>query len=238
MYSSRPLPSAISHRGLRATAPENSLSAFNAAIESGAEGIELDVHASGDGVIYVHHDPVFTLDGNSLAFATNDSATISRARLSADDAIPTLDQTLEAIGIRARVYIEIKAPGIENDVARCLRRHFRGYDNYAVHAFDHRIVKRMLELIPTVRTGILQVAYPVDSTAAMRAAGASDLWQHADFIDSRLVADVHAYGGKLIAWTVNSPSQWESLSALGIDGICTDDVDSYVTWRNRVANSV
>ena len=237
MYSSRPLPSAISHRGLRTTAPENSLSAFNAAIEAGTEGIELDVHASGDGVVYVHHDPVFSVDGNSLAFAANDSATIARARLSDDDAIPTLDQTLEAIGIRARVYIEIKAPGIENDVARCLRRHFSGYDNYAVHSFDHRIVKRMLELVPTVRTGILQVAYPIDSRAAMRAAGASDLWQHVDFIDSRLIADVHSYGGKLIAWTANSPSQWETLSALGVDGICTDNVDSYVSWRRHITDS-
>jgi glycerophosphoryl diester phosphodiesterase len=233
MYSSRPLPSAISHRGLRAAAPENSLSAFNAAIESGADGIELDVHASSDGVVYVHHDPVFSLDGNSLEFAMNDSATISRARLIGDERIPTLDETLETVGIRARVYIEVKARGMEDDVARCLRRHYRGYDNYAVHAFDHRIVKRMLELMPGVRTGILQVAYPVNSTAAMRAAGASDLWQHADFIDSRLVADVHAYGGKLIAWTVNSPSQWQSLSALGIDGMCADNVDSYVTWRDR-----
>jgi glycerophosphoryl diester phosphodiesterase len=237
MYSSRPLPSAISHRGLRATAPENSLPAFNAAIEAGAEGIELDVHASGDGVVYVHHDPVFSLDGNSVAFASSDSAVISRARLSPTDSIPTLDDTLEAIGIRARVYIEIKATGIENDVARCLRRHFAGYDNYAVHAFDHRIVKRMLELMPAVRTGILQVAYPIDSRSAMRAAGATDLWQRAEFIDSRLVADVHSYGGKLIAWTANSPSQWESLSDLGVDGICTDNIDSYVAWRSQLPDN-
>ena len=58
MYSSRPLPIAISHRGLRATATENSIPAFDAAIDAGAEAIELDVHATVDGVIYVHHDPI------------------------------------------------------------------------------------------------------------------------------------------------------------------------------------
>ena len=231
MYSNRQLPIAISHRGLRATATENSIPAFEAAIVAGAEGIELDVHASGDGVVFVHHDPVFRTDDTSIAFAAADSSTIGKAKLTGRESIPTLDQTLEAIGTRARVFIEIKARGMENDVARCLRRHFQGYDNYAVHAFDHRIVKRLLELIPTVRTGILQVAYPIDSCAAMRAAGANDLWQHADFIDLRLVSDVHSCGGRVIAWTANSPSQWENLSALGVDGICTDHVDSYLAWR-------
>jgi glycerophosphoryl diester phosphodiesterase len=93
----------------------------------------------------------------------------------------------------------------------------------------------MLELIPSVRTGILQVAYPIDSSAAMRSAGATDLWQHVDFIDERLVSDVHAYGGKLIAWTANTTEQWQSLTDLGVDGICTDHVDRYVEWRGEPA---
>ena len=233
MYSNRPFPSAVSHRGLRASAPENSIAAFMAAIDAGAEGIELDVHASGEGDVFVHHDAVFASQGAFIAFAKTDSASISKARLADGHAIPTLDQTLDAIGNRARVFIEIKAQGIETDVARCLKRHSEGHEMYAVHAFDHRVVKRMLELVPSVRTGILQVAYPIDSRAAMRSAGATDLWQHADFIDQRLVADVHAAGGRLVAWTANSPAQWETLSSLGVDAICTDNVDEYVRWRDE-----
>jgi len=106
-----------------------------------------------------------------------------------------------------------------------------------VHSFDHRTARKMLELMPSVRTGILQVAYPVDSRTSMRAAGASDLWQHVDFIDSRLVADVHSSGGRLIAWTANSPSQWTAFRDLGVDGICTDRVDEYVEWRSGIAVS-
>jgi len=233
MYSNRPLPEAISHRGLRSTAPENSIPAFVAALDAGAEGIELDVHASGDGVVFVHHDPLFLDEsGQSRALASSDSREIDKARLEGDVVIPRLDAVLEAIGTRARVYIEIKPRGIENDVVRCLRRHFVGYDKYAVHSFDHRVVKRMLELIPTVRTGILQVAYPIDSCAAMRAAGASDLWQHSDFVDERLVADVKSCNGRLIVWTANDEAQWNRLADLGVDGICTDRVDGYAAWCN------
>ena len=233
MYSSRPLPEAISHRGLRTAAPENSIPAFLAALDAGAEGIELDVHTSADGVVYVHHDFDFVAaEGERLQFAMSDSREIDKARLEGDVVIPRLDALLEAVARRGRVYIEIKARGIENDVMRCLRRHFVGYDNYAVHSFDHRIVKRMLELIPSVRTGILQVAYPIDSCAVMRSAGASDLWQHADFIDERLVADVKSCGGRIIAWTPNDEMQWKRLTDLGVDGICTDRVDTYLEWRN------
>ncbi len=233
MYSSRPFAEAISHRGLRASAPENTIPAFLAAIDAGAEGIELDVHASGDGAVFVHHDFDFTdAGGQKHPIATSDSREIEKARLSGDVAIPTLDAVLESIGKRARVYIEIKPRGIENDVVRCLRRHVDGYDNYAVHSFDHRVIKRMVELIPSVRTAILQVAYPIDSCAAMRAAGASDLWQHAEFVDEKLVADVKSCRGRLIVWTANDETEWNRLATLGVDGICTDRVDAYVTWRN------
>jgi glycerophosphoryl diester phosphodiesterase len=231
MYSNRTMPDAISHRGLRTSAPENTIAAFEAAIGAGCDGIELDVHGSVDGTLFVHHDFTFALGENVIAFAKADSKDISAARLDGDHPIPTLDAVLEAVGTRARVYIEVKAPGIEGDVARCLKRHFANNGDYAVHAFDHRVVKRVLELNSSVRTGILQVGYPIDSCAAMRAAGASDLWQHVDFVDEALVADVHSCSGKLIVWTANTESQWESLSALGVDGICTDRVDEYVAWR-------
>lgn len=237
MYSSRPLPFAISHRGLRKGAPENTVAAFAAAIEAGAEAIELDVHASADGMVFVHHDFTFATDpgGAQSSFATTPSSEIRKARLAGDNPIPTLDEVIEAVGDRVGLYIEIKPAGIESDVVRCLRRHAERIHNFAVHSFDHRVVKRMLELLPSIRTGILQVGYPIDSRAAMRAAGASDLWQHVDFVDSSLVADVHSSGGRVIVWTANSESQWNTLTDLGVDGICTDHVDAFVEWRTAVS---
>ena len=237
MYSARPVPLAISHRGLHKSAPENSLPAFIAAVEAGAQGIELDVHASADDTLFVHHDGVLVVNDMSVPFATLESAEISRARLENDVPIPTLDDTLSAIGDRADVFIEIKAVGIETAVARCLRRHSSNAERHAVHAFDHRIIKRMVELLPSVRAGILQVSYLLDSCGAMRKAGATDLWQHADFIDAQLVHDVHSCRGRVIAWTPNTPSRWMELESLGVDGICTDHVDAYVVAHRQRENS-
>jgi glycerophosphoryl diester phosphodiesterase len=237
MYYSKTFPQAVSHRGLRASAPENSIPAFQAALVAGAEGVELDVHATLDGTVVVHHDFDVVIDGKSAPIASLDFATVSRARLDGDVAIPTLDQTLEAVLDRAKVYIEIKPHNIESDVVRCLKRHTHFIENYAVHSFDHRIVKRVFEMMPSVRTGILQVGYPIDSCAAMRAAGASDLWQHAEFVDQRLVADVHSRQGRIVVWTANHDSQWARLAELGVDAICTDKVDEYLAWRSSPAGS-
>jgi glycerophosphoryl diester phosphodiesterase len=236
MYSNRPLPLAISHRGLHSEAPENSIPAFLAAIAAGAEGIELDVHASADDVLHVHHDAQLVVEGGeAVPFTRLDSGAIARLRLEGDVPIPTLDDTLAAIGASCAVFIEIKAAGIEQAVARCLRRQMSNAERYAVHAFDHRVVKRMIELIPSVRTGMLQVSYLLDSCAALRKGGALDLWQHADFIDASLVADVHACGGRVVAWTPNSETQWESLAGMGVDCICTDRIDQYVGWKQTGA---
>lgn len=232
MYSAKSDPIAISHRGLHAVFPENSIPAFAAAVEAGADGIELDVHASADDVLFVHHDPVLDVGGSRVPFAKLDSADISRLTLDGEVGIPTLDDALSKIGSRALVFIEVKATGVENAVVRCLKRHIQHADRYAVHSFDHRVVKRLFELLPSVRTGILQVSYLVDSCSVMRKTGATDLWQHADFIDAKLVIDVHSCGGRIIAWTPDSEIRWRTLADLGVDGICTDRVDAYVAWRS------
>ena len=67
----------ISHRGAHQTLPENSIPAFLRAIELGADAIELDVHATSDGVVVVHHDPVVNAPGVGKARIADLSASES-----------------------------------------------------------------------------------------------------------------------------------------------------------------
>lgn len=234
MYSKSEPPMAISHRGLRHDAPENSIPAFLAAIDAGAAAVELDVHSTADGAIYVHHDPApggLDSKGNPWRpIAEMDSNEIAHARLFGDVEIPTLDAVIEAIDGRAGIFIEIKGVAMEDALVRCLKRHLTRIDQFSVHSFDHRIIRRMNGLMPSVRTGILQVSYLVDSCATLRLSGATDLWQQVDLIDAALVSGVHACRGKVIAWTANTVDQWEKLDRLNVDAVCTDKVDEYVAW--------
>ncbi|HET7614690.1 MAG TPA: glycerophosphodiester phosphodiesterase [Gemmatimonadaceae bacterium] len=215
-------PQRIAHRGAHDTAPENSIPAFERAIALGADAIELDVHATSDGVVIVHHDAAVHFPGLPAAeIAELTAADLARYRLDKEIAIPTLPEVLSAIGRRASVYIEIKAGSIEPLVVRCIRE---SEADCAVHSFDHRIVKTVKSIFPAVPTGVLQVARPIDPVHALVAAGARDLWQEVSAIDEELVSRAHSVDARVIAWTANDVDRWETLRRIGVDGICTDRI--------------
>jgi glycerophosphoryl diester phosphodiesterase len=222
----RPLPELIAHRGLPRRHRENTLPGFVAATALGAEGWELDVHATRDGVVVVHHDPVLPTVAGGLsgaAIASVDWPMLREATVGpAGERIPTLDAVLEAAGAATTVYVEVKARGIEQAVGECLGRH-PGVRT-AVHSFDHRIA-RQIAAVRGVPAGILLDTYLVDPVHALQAAGARDLWPHREMVDAALVDAVHAAGGRVIVWTVNDPDMARHLAAIGVDGLCTDVVD-------------
>jgi glycerophosphoryl diester phosphodiesterase len=223
-----PKAEGISHRGAHQTLPENSIPAFLRAIELGADAIELDVHATSDGVVIVHHDPTVTATGVATSRLLDLTASeLGRFPLAHGIAIPTLGTVLNAIGDRAKVYVEIKARDIEPLVVRCIRE---SPANCAVHAFDHRIVRNVKALFPAIRTGVLEVARHIDPVASLLAAGAEDLWQEASFIDEDLIARAHAVNARVIAWTSDDVDQWETLSGMGVDGICTNRIAELAAW--------
>src|SRR3954463_2639746 len=87
----------IGHRGAPREYPENTLPAFQRAIELGADAIELDVHVTFDGVPIVHHDP--QLRGSApRALATMTWSEVARVELVSGIAVPSLQQVLDAVG--------------------------------------------------------------------------------------------------------------------------------------------
>lgn len=221
------MPLRLAHRGASREHPENTLPAFRRALELGADGIELDVHATRDGIVVVHHDAAPRRVGapepspgpriEQLTFAE-----LSSFEVAPGVGIPTLGDVLTLVGDRAVVYVEIKGVGIEQAVAHTLRA--APGVRCAVHSFDHSAIERMSRLLPEVPRGLLFADYPLDPAGAMRAAGARDAWPHWACIDSRLVERVHDVGGRVIAWTVNDAEDAASLAAMHVDALCTDDV--------------
>jgi glycerophosphoryl diester phosphodiesterase len=213
----------IAHRGAKREFPENSIPAFRRAFERGADAIELDVHATRDGVVIVHHDPKLRHASGRLGRPIAD---LTASELRAEElrpgiAIPTLAQVLEIAPAGRTVYVEIKGSGIEEAVAAALA----GTSvRCVVHSFDHGAIARMRSLLPTVPRGILIERSTDGVEASMRAVDARDVWPEWRLIDAALLARVHDAGGRVIAWTVNSRATAAELLAAGVDGLCTDDV--------------
>jgi glycerophosphoryl diester phosphodiesterase len=210
---------------------ENTLAGFGLAVEAGVDGIELDVHATRDGVVVVHHDPRLTpptLPAGSAAGGVGPQGlviadhTLDELRQYARYELPTLRETLTVVAPSVTLYVEVKGRDIEPLVADLLRGHGR---RCAVHAFDHRVSLRMHALLPDVPTGILSSSYLLHPGPVLCDVGARDYWQWWESIDASLVREVHASRGRVVAWTVNDARAVRHLAALGVDAICTDVPD-------------
>jgi glycerophosphoryl diester phosphodiesterase len=205
-----PRPELIAHRGASRERPENTLPAFQRAVELGADGAEFDVHLHPDGVIRVHHDPLPASEPGPTA------------RKSRDGGPPTLEAVLKLLaGAGLTAYCELKGAGTPAGAIEALKA---SGGKCAVHAFDHRMVAEALHIAPGIPRGVLESSYPVDALHALRTVQGRDLWRHWPFIDEALVTEAHAAGARVIAWTVNDPAQIERLAKLGVDGLCTDDI--------------
>jgi glycerophosphoryl diester phosphodiesterase len=217
------IPEIIAHRGAPREAHENTLPAFRLALAQGADGLELDVHATRDGIVVVHHDPVIrrrVSDTILTPIADLDAAELTALVMPGDSRIPTLAEVFEMVGDRATVYVEVKGAGIEAPVIACLDRYPRV--RTAVHAFDHRIPVAVRTRRPDTSIGLLSTSYPTSLAAFIGQVTPNAFWQHAHLIDEQLVRNAHALNARLIAWTVNDAAHARDLTRMGVDALCTD----------------
>ena len=220
-------PKIIAHRGASGYEYENSRAAFRRAVMLDADGVELDIHATSDGAIIVHHDADIPGVG-PIAGLTLEQA--RQLRLRNGELLPLLSEILDLVGDKD-VWVEVKGlPEQHDDQLLGALDAGPAPERYAVHSFDHRIIRRLGQRRPSLRRGILLTARLEDPLSAMEAVGASTLWQEWGQVDHDLVARVHAAGGTVIAWTVNEIGDLERMARLGVDGLCGNYPD-----RIRVA---
>jgi glycerophosphoryl diester phosphodiesterase len=188
------------------------------ALELGAQGVEIDVHATADGVLVVHHDPGL---GDGQAIHSLSSSQIAKRELAPGIAIPLLADVLEAVKGRAILFIETKIAGIEFPLLRTIRR---SDAEAAVHSFHHDTIKNLKLTMPALRAGVLTSGSSEAAIRAARETGADDVWHTTEDVDQTLVHECHRLGKQVIAWTANSAAECRRIISLDVDGICTDDL--------------
>src|SRR5207247_1539008 len=133
----------------------------------------------------VHHDE--TIGGvHHIPYLA--ARRVRELQLANGEPIPTLAEALEAVGSWLQVFVEVKslAPRFDDRLFDALA-HGPNPAGYAVHSFDHRIVRRLGLERPDLRRGVLASAYQVRPLAALEDAGATMLWQEWLLVDRALV---------------------------------------------------
>ena len=120
----RQTPRILAHRGASGVAVENSLDAFRQAITLGADGVELDIHATRDHALVVHHDPSVDGFGDIREHSLDE---LRAQRLANGEPVPTLTEALDVLGDH-EVWVEVKAlpPAADEVLFHALRGGPRG----------------------------------------------------------------------------------------------------------------
>src|SRR5438132_2771447 len=220
----------IAHRGASARAPENTLAAFRAALEDGAELVELDVHLTRDGRLAVIHDEeTHRTTGTAGVVAELSMAELRRldagrhkGRRWAGEQIPELGDVFAALRGRLLVNVEVKGGAAAVPaLARCVAEHDMA-DAVIASSFDPTVVRAVGVLptpllCPSLLAGLLVDRPAPDPVTAAREVGARLLHVKHTYLTPSLVDLLHQAGLGVLAWTVNAPGEMRRLAALGVD---------------------
>ncbi|WP_104190626.1 glycerophosphodiester phosphodiesterase family protein [Cryobacterium sp. Y82] len=238
------------HRGASQSTPENTLAAFRAGTDQGADLIEIDVQRSADGELVVIHDtnlarttnaedlfpdraPWNVGDFTAAEMQTLDAGSWKGAQFTGEK-LPTFAEAIEVIRkSRSGMLLEIKSPelytGIEAEISAALRES-RGYvqsavgqDKLVVQSFNFDSMKTFTALEPTVPVGLLGT--PTIDQLPELATWADQVNPYHTSIDAAYVAEVHRLGMDVLVWTVNSEADMVRAIELGVDGVITNRPD-------------
>jgi glycerophosphoryl diester phosphodiesterase len=250
-YLLGPHPRAYAHRGWHIgelTGLENTMAAFHRAVDEGFGYLELDVHATADGVAVVHHDRTLdrTTDGTG-PIAARAAADLARLRVRGahrSEPIPHLVDVLAALP-RTRVTVELKAAAAVRPVLDVLAR-LDAWDRVCVGGYHEAWLRAARRLAREVQpeAGRLFTSMAQTSVVGLRLRGweprlpaalappvRGDLAQlphrfgGVTVVDTDVVRVAHAGGREVHVWTVDDPGAMAGLLDLGADGILTDRPD-------------
>ncbi|MBP1157393.1 MULTISPECIES: glycerophosphodiester phosphodiesterase [unclassified Paenibacillus] len=230
----------IAHRGASGYAPENTMKAFQLAVDMKADGMELDLHLTKDGEVVICHD-------DDVKRTTNGQGLIKELTLEqlrrldagawhsepyAGETIPTLQEFMAvASGTNMLINFEIKNlpyyhKGIEEKLIRSVRDHDM-LDRVIVSSFDHYALAETARLEPSMKLGALfstNIIKPWDYVRQLPFAVYS-LHPHYSFVDEAYIRQSHAHGFKVYPYTVNEGEWAAPLAQAGLDGVITDVPD-------------
>jgi len=236
----RPMPLIIAHRGARREAPENTIPAFERAIEIGADGIEFDVLLTKDRVpIITHNNDLSKLthfEGlvHKTPFSTIKSLDFgSHFRTSFANVIaPTLTEVLELLQPHdISIICELKSqPKMEFHIAQLvggIASDFRLRRPIVLSSYSPVILYHLKSLYPKLPRALIMLRRAFSFFQLNLFAKYLEVSQiHPSFnaLQPRLMKYARKKGWRVDAWTINEPREIDRCLALGVEGIITDDI--------------
>lgn len=224
----------FAHRGFSGKYPENTMLAFEKALEEGCDGLEFDVHLTRDGIPVIIHDEKLDRTTDGTGFVRN----YTYEELMAFDAsatfkgvygvqrIPTLREYFELVKDRKDVVsnIELKTgvfeyPGIEK-ITIDLIDEFGLRSNIIFSSFNHFTIMRCKELAPDIKLAFLEESRIIGMGGYAKYHGVQCIHPFfPNLTDPEALAEMKKNGREINTWTVNEEEHIRGMIELGVDGI-------------------
>jgi glycerophosphoryl diester phosphodiesterase len=223
---------AFAHRGFSALEAENSMAAFQAAIDLGYRHLETDSRVTADGVAIAFHDHALDRVTNHVGRLRDlPWSQVSQARIYGREPIPLLEDVLAAF-IDIEFNIDVKSNSAIGPTLDAIRR-TNAWPRIRLAAFSNsRLIGLRAAAGPQVATGLspaeiaaLAAGRLPASAPERRAAQVPSGYRWLRLVTPRFVAAAHAREIPVHVWTINKRSEMNRLLNLGVDGIMTDRAD-------------
>lgn len=223
------------HRGNSSVYPENTMPAFRSAVESGAHGIETDVHCTSDGVLVLTHDEEISKvsDGKGMIKDMTYAELLTydfgswKGEAFKGERIPRLEELLDLLEDTGMMLnIELKMgfllyPDIEEQVLDLVKK--RGFLSRVIFSsFNHYSLDKIRKLDKDALTAPLYTSGLFEPYSYALTFQANAIHPYYLSIDRSIVEECHKRNLLVNLWTVNDPALVKTFEAMGIDGIITD----------------
>jgi glycerophosphoryl diester phosphodiesterase len=242
--------------------PENTIPAFEYAIQSGVDALEMDMAVTKDGVIVISHDPMLR---KPVCSGPRDNAIIHELTLVEvrqwdcgavrnpmfanqkpvpDTRIPTLDDVFQLAGRGTFDYnIETKSfpdrPAFTpppDEFARMVLAKIREYHlekRVILQSFDFRTLVAMKKLAPEIRLSALTESDPREFADIAKEAQAEIISPNYMLVTPAKVESAHKAGLQVVPWTVNRPADWDRMIDAKVDAIISDDPAELIAYLKQ-----
>jgi len=220
----------IAHRGAKGYEPENTLQAFQKALDLNADGIELDVHLSADGHIIVIHDETIDKMTNRQGFVNTLSLPELKSFLIADKhEIPTLNEVFDLVNKKCFINIELKDVDTLTKVVSLIGEYVSekkwSYDHFIVSSFDWNALLEVHNFDSKIPIGVLTETDLNLALAFAETIKAKAIHPYYHLLNEENTKEIQEKGFLVLPWTVNIEEDIQKIKSFKVNGIITDFPD-------------
>lgn len=220
----------IAHRGAKAYEPENTLPAFQKALDLNADGIELDVHVSADGHIIVIHDETIDKMTNGKGFVNTLSLfELKSFLIDEKHEIPTLNEVFDLVDKKCFINIELKNAATLGMVILLIEEYVTKkkwrYDHFIVSSFDWIALQEVHNLNQNIPIGVLTETDLDLALAFAETIKAKAIHPYYHLLNLENTKEIQEKGFLVLPWTVNIEEDIQKIKSYNVNGIITDFPD-------------